>query len=102
MKFFVIGDEDTILGFKYAGVEGVVVRTASEAADAFARAVKTPGTGVIIINDAVAESIRDDVNRVRFEATQPIVVEIPGPSGPAVETTSLAKMIQEAVGIRVE
>ncbi len=36
------------------------------------------------------------------EAAQPIVVEIPGPSGPAVETMSLAKMIQEAVGVRVE
>lgn len=102
MKYFVIADEDTILGFRYAGVEGAVVRTAQEAADAFAAAVKAPATGVIIINDAVAESIRDDVNKVRFEAAQPIVVEIPGPSGPAVEITSLPKMIQEAVGIRVE
>jgi len=102
MKYFVIADEDTILGFRYAGVEGTVVRTAREAADAFAAAVKAPGVGVIIINDAVAESIRDDVNKVRFEASRPIVVEIPGPSGPAVKITSLAKMIQEAVGIRVE
>jgi len=101
MKFFVIGDEDTVLGFRYAGVEGAVVRTAEEARDALARAVRAPGAGIIIINDAVAESIREDVSKIRFEAKEPLVVEIPGPSGPAVQRISLAKMIQEAVGIRL-
>jgi V/A-type H+-transporting ATPase subunit F len=101
MKYFVIGDEDTVLGFKYAGVEGTVVKNADEARDAFAKAVKSAGVGIIIINDAIAESIRRDVNKVRFEAKEPIVVEIPGPTGPAMERMSLTMMIQQAVGIRL-
>ena len=101
MKYVVIGDEDTVLGFRYAGVKGTVVRNAEEAKEAFREAVKSPNTGIIIINDAIAESIREDISRVRFEAKEPLVVEIPGPSGPAAQRMSLTKMIQEAVGIRL-
>jgi vacuolar-type H+-ATPase subunit F/Vma7 len=101
MKYLVIGDEDTVLGFRYAGIEGTVVGTAEEAKEAFASAVKSPTVGIIIINDAIAESIRPDINKVRFEAKEPLIVEIPGPGGPAVERMSLIKMIHQAVGIRL-
>ena len=35
MKYFVIGDEDTVLGFGMVGVKGTAVRKQSEAEDAF-------------------------------------------------------------------
>jgi len=34
MDFYVIGDEDTVLGFRYAGIAGRVVENAEEAAEA--------------------------------------------------------------------
>jgi len=55
---------------------------------------------IIIITDALAESIREEVNRIRFDLALPLVVEIPGPEGP-IEKPNLLKLIQEAVGIRV-
>ncbi|MBE3071090.1 MAG: ATP synthase subunit F, partial [Planctomycetes bacterium] len=38
MKFFCIADEDTVRGFRLAGIEGRAVETPREAADALARA----------------------------------------------------------------
>ena len=101
MNYFVIGDEDTVLGFRYAGIPGEVVGTADEARDAFARARKLPDIGIIVIADHVADLIRKDVNALRFGQAMPLVVEVPGPAGPSPKRQDLLALIREAVGIRV-
>ena len=101
MRYHVIGDEDTVLGFRYAGIAGDIVRDAAEAREAFQRAVMAPGLGIIIIADSVADLIRDVVGAQRFGQAMPLVVEVPGPSGPSPERGDLLSLIREAVGIRV-
>jgi len=101
MKYFVIADEDTVLGFRYAGVDGKAVRSAEEAREVFRRACSQRQIGIILIQDSIAQSIREEVNRVRFEAKIPLVVEIPGPEGTIKGRPTLKQLIQEAVGIRV-
>ena len=100
MRYYVIGDSDTVLGFAYAGVKGEVAPDAAAARSALLRVVNEEPETILIITDAIAESIRDDVNQIRFDLTLPLVVEIPGPDGP-IEKPNLLKLIQEAVGIRV-
>ena len=101
MRYFVIGDEDTVLGFRYAGIEGRVVQIAGEAREAFEEACHDASVAVVIMNDEVARSIREEVDRVRLEGARPLVVEVPGPEGPSKEKVSLRRLIQQAVGIRV-
>lgn len=100
MRYYVIGDSDTVLGFAYAGVAGEVVADAAGARSALLRIANEEPETIIIITDPIAESIREDVNRIRFDLTLPLVVQVPGPEGP-MEKPSLLKLIQEAVGIRV-
>ena len=101
MKFFCIGDEDTVRGFRLAGLAGQAVVTAEEASAALQTAVKRPDVGVVIITDAVAADIREQVDRVRLECERPLLVEVPGPQGPIVGRKSLRQLVQEAVGIRI-
>ncbi|HOX39981.1 MAG TPA: V-type ATP synthase subunit F [Candidatus Brocadiia bacterium] len=101
MRFFVIGDEDTVLGFSYAGVEGRVVHTPEEARDALRNAMTSGNVGIIVLNDYVAESIREEVSEIRLEGSIPVIVEIPGMAGPLPDRTSLEKLIRQAIGIRV-
>ena len=101
MEYFVIGDEETVLGFRYAGVEGTIVRTSDDARTALAERVAARRTGIIILTDEVAGAIHDEVNRLRFEEPGPLVVQIPGPDGPMPERPDLPAMIQEALGIRI-
>ena len=100
MRYYVIGDSDTVLGFAFAGVKGEVAGDAAAARSALLRIVNEQPDTIIIITHAVAESIRQEVNQIRFDLTLPLIVEIPGPEGP-VEKPNLLKLIQEAVGIRV-
>jgi len=101
MKFFVIADDDTVLGFRYAGVEGVAVDEPDEARARLQDAVKRADVGVIIMTDVVAESIREDVDRLRARGVKPLVVEIPGPAGPLEGKRTLLDLITEAVGVRI-
>ena len=101
MRYHVIGDEDTVLGFRFAGIPGEQVETPDEARAALERAVAMPDIGILILTDTVADTIRDEVNAVRFRRPRPLVVEVPSPAGPSPKRQDLLALIREAVGIRV-
>jgi len=101
VKFFCIADEDTVRGFRLAGVDGQVVETAAEAAEALARAARRADLGIVIITDVVAADIRREVDAIRMGQGRPLVVEVPGPEGPMPGRKTLREFVQEAVGIRV-
>jgi V/A-type H+-transporting ATPase subunit F len=101
LAYYVVGDEDTVLGFRYAGVPGEVVTNTEEARKAFGQAVAERRARVLILTDVIAETIRDEVNAVRATSAWPLVVEIPGPTGPMPGKRTLLQLIQEAVGVRI-
>ncbi len=100
MEYFVLADEDTVLGFRYAGVSGKAVRTPDEARQALAEQVKQGRAGVILVTDEIANAISAEFNKLRFESRTPIVVQIPGPEGPATGRQDLLALIREAMGIK--
>jgi len=101
MKFFCVADEDTVRGFRLAGVEGEAVATAAEAEQAIRRAAQRPDLGILIVTDTVAADIRELVDDIRMNRNRPLIVEIPGPQGPMPGRKTLRQLVQEAVGIRI-
>ncbi len=101
MKLYCIADEDTIRGFRLAGVAGEVVSDAGEAVDAVRRAAAMPGLGLLVVTDVVASEAQAEIDRIRLECVQPLIAEIPGPDGPMEGRKTLREFVQEAVGISV-
>lgn len=101
MRFFVIGDQDTVLGFKLAGVEGEIVRTPEETRDSLERAVGRQEIGIVIMTERAAESIRNDVDRYVFKSELPLIIEIPDLSGPMEGRKTVKEMIRQAVGVQL-
>ncbi len=101
MKFCCIADEDTVRGFRLAGVPGHVVTTAQGAATALNQVAERSDCGVIILTETVALGIRRQIETIRLERDRPLIVEIPGPKGPLPGRKSLRQLVQEAVGLRV-
>jgi V/A-type H+/Na+-transporting ATPase subunit F len=101
MNFRCIADEQTVRGFRLAGIAGQVVTTPSEAAAALRTAAAEPGCGVVILTEETAASLRAQVDAIRFERERPLIVEIPGPHGALPAGKTMRQMVQEAVGIRV-
>jgi V/A-type H+-transporting ATPase subunit F len=101
MEFHVVADEDTVTGFRFAGIRGTVVADAEEAAAELDRLAREQAEQVVIVTERIADSVRDRINAIRFGETLPLIVEIPGPEGPRAEGPSLLKLIREAVGIKL-
>ena len=101
MKFFCIGDEDTVRGFRLAGIAGEAATTQGQALRILEKVMCEPDWAIVILTSTVADLIRDRVEELRLERDCPLIVEIPGPEGQKSGSRSLRKFVQEAVGIRL-
>ena len=99
MDYFVIGDDDTVLGFSIVGVLGEVARTTEEARIAWQNALENKEHGVIIITEDAADLIRDTVDRYLFSESFPLVVEIPARSGK--RGPDLRELVNQAIGVSI-
>jgi V/A-type H+-transporting ATPase subunit F len=100
MRYHVIGDEDTVLGFALAGVEGTEVSSADEAATAFDN-VLGGDAGIVIITERVADMIRSRVDSYVLSERFPLILEIPGPEGRSAERPSVRELVNQAIGMNL-
>jgi len=101
MKYYVIGDEDAVLGFGMVGVRGEIAGNAKEAEDAFKKALNDKDIGIIIITERIAELIRPLVDRFLFTEKFPLIVEIPDRKGFIAGKAGIREMVNEAIGIKL-
>jgi len=99
MRFFCIGDAETVRGFRLAGVAGHAVESSQDAATALAAAAGDPACGILILSERTADGIRTQVDALRQTREHPLIVEIPGPDGREKNRKTLRQVVQEAVGI---
>ena len=101
MSFHVIGSEEIVLGFRFAGIAGTVVRTAEETQQAF-QSVTTAGKArVLILTEQASAMIEREVMDWQLGGAYPLIVEIPGMEGHRSDSTSLIDSIRDAVGLHV-
>lgn len=101
MKYYVIGDEDAVLGFGLVGVQGKKVFTPEEAQSAFKTALEDKDVGIIIIEDRIADLIRPIVDRYIFTEQFPLIVEVPGREGKNPARPNIRAMVNDAIGIKL-
>ncbi|MDD5555878.1 MAG: V-type ATP synthase subunit F [bacterium] len=98
MGYFVIGDEETVVGFRLAGIRGRAARTPDEARGALGVAAATDGVRVIVITEAVAAWLGEEIggfDPLRF----PLILTVPDRRGPAEGRPSIRDVVRAAVGV---
>jgi len=101
LKYFIIGDEDTVLGFSMVGVRGRIVSNRSEAESAFQEAISDKNVGIVIITERIAELMRHLVDRYVFTSQFPLIVEIPDRQGKVSGKADIREMVNAAIGIKL-
>ena len=101
MKYYIIGDEDTILGFGMVGVQGRAVENQEDAEAAFKNVLEDKEIGIIIITERIAQLIRTTVDRYLFRERFPLIVEIPDRTGPVSGRMGIREMVNAAIGIKL-
>ena len=100
MKIVVVGDTDTAVGLKLAGVsDAYMVNDKQEAESIIKKLSQTEDVGLIVITEKIANQIRPVIRKI-LEQDLPILVEIPDKYVPVSgETDIIRDLIRKAVGI---
>jgi len=101
MKYSIIGDEDTVLGFGMVGVSGKVADNPDDAQRAFKAMIEDKETSIIIITERVADMIRPIVDTYLFTVSFPLIVEIPDREGKKPGRPGIKEMVNTAIGIKL-
>lgn len=100
MKTLVIADEDTVIGFSLAGVQGVIVTTAEEIRKAFDQVTQMNDIGILLLTERVAQMIREKVDNWIIGGSQPLIVEIPDSQGPLEGRRTPHEFVKSAIGVK--
>lgn len=96
-KIAVLGDRDSVLGFKALGLDTYFVESTEEARTTLHRLAKEE-YAIIYITEQLAGDIGADIARYKSQVT-PAVILIPGKTGSlGLGTQALQSAIERAVG----
>lgn len=101
MKIGVLADEDTVTGFRLAGIKTTKVIDASSDISKELNEFKNEAS-LLITTERLAEENREEINRFKERSSIfPILVEIPDKFGSAKET-EMQDLVKKAIGVEVE
>ena len=100
MRTMVIADEDTVLGFSLAGVQGIIVTTEEETRTAFEQVTRQKDIGIVVITERVAQHVREAVDKWVIAGGQPLIVEIPDSQGPQENRRTPHEFVKSAIGVK--
>ena len=101
MKYSIIGDEDTVLGFGIVGVLGKIATNEEETRRAFQEVLEDKDVSIIIITEQLADKIRTLVDRYLLTQSFPLIVEIPDRQGRLPGRPGIKEMVNAAIGIKI-
>lgn len=103
MTFFVLGDEDVILGFQFVGIKGKIIENNEDATLEFDNAINGSygNIGVLLITEKVSSMIEEKLMNWQLSGNYPLIVEIPDMEGHLEGKKTMLDSIREAIGIQV-
>jgi len=98
----VIGDIDTVTGFRLGGVKRTeVVKSAEETTIAFDKLLDEE-VSIIIITQVLANEIREHINRKIGSNVLPMIIEIPDKDGSSEGSSDqMADLIKRVIGVEM-
>jgi len=97
----VVGDSETVLGFRLAGIQKAFEAN-SDADSVLLEALAAPGVGILIVSQDVMEHASAKIRKAADDSTKPVVVVIPGKkTRNAQGSANLAQLVKRAIGVDI-
>jgi len=102
MKMFLISDnKDTYVGFRLAGVEGVVVHEREEFKAALEKVLKDKEVGIVLLTEIFGTKYPDLIEDVKLSSKVPLIVEIPDRHGTGRKENFITDYVSQAIGLKL-
>lgn len=104
MKICVVGDKDTVTGFRLAGIPKIhVVQNAEELIVVLRQVINEPEIGLVIVSEQLAKNVGKEIDMLMEGRMYPILLQIPGKQGnPEDRMDPIQNAIRRAVGIDIK
>ncbi|AMQ18977.1 V-type ATP synthase subunit F [Thermococcus peptonophilus] len=101
MKIAVLGDSDTVLGFRLAGVHEAYVfeetpMDVERLRNKLRELIESGDVGIILITERLAEKI--EIPDVKL----PIILQVPDKSGSKLGEKALREIVRRAIGVELK
>ena len=102
MKIFSISDNnDTAIGLRLAGIDGVVVHDEAGVSSALDRAAQDSEIGLVLITEKLCDLCAELIMTRKQTSARPLIVEIPDRHSSGRAGDSITRYVREAVGIKI-
>ncbi len=99
-KIAVIGDRDSVMGFKVLGLDVFPVTDPEEGRKTLHRLAREP-YAIIYITEQLAARITDEINRYKDQLT-PAIILIPGKEGSlGIGMSKVSESVERAIGANI-
>jgi V/A-type H+-transporting ATPase subunit F len=96
----VLGDSDTVLGFRLAGVLGLVCDEV-DCEEKFLQSVSKEETQLVILQEELSKNFSFKTKRLVESLSKPVVISVSG-KGASKGSNSLNALIKRAIGIELK
>ncbi|UJG42453.1 MAG: V-type ATP synthase subunit F [Candidatus Heimdallarchaeum endolithica] len=101
-KIVSVGDEETSLGFKLAGIAEAYTVEPENAGRILKKLAEQPDLAILIVTEDVAKANTTIIAKIR-QQTYPVIVEVPGKKAKYEEEEDrVQELIRMALGIDIE
>jgi V/A-type H+-transporting ATPase subunit F len=100
MKLFVLGHEDTVLGFSLIGVDGLATEDPMAAISKLDEIVAQGEVGLVLITAGLASRMRERVEDMERGPGLPLVLQVAAPGEP-LEQPPIRDLVRKALGIKL-
>lgn len=102
MQMFVISDNnDTYMGLRLAGVDGVVVHTEKALLEALDKVIADQSIGILLLTEKLVDLCPDKIAELKRTLSTPLLVEIPDRHGSGRNANAISEYIHYAIGIKI-
>ena len=101
-KIIVVGDADTVAGFRLAGVSESYLASAANAEECVLAALASSNAGILIVSDEVVENLSHKGKKALSASTKPVVVTVPSRKVSVAAGSSIAELVKRAIGVELK
>ena len=100
MRMYLLSDnDDTLMGMRMSGVEGVVIHQEHEVREKLSELMQQDDIAVILMTSTLLNLVRETVYDIKLKCPKPLIIEIPDRHGNGQTRDSISKYVKDAIGV---
>lgn len=101
MHVFVLGSAEVVAAFSLGGMRGRQIAGRGAALEALDHIRSGQGVQVLVVEEGLAASVREELDKWKLDPRAPLIVEVPGFAGPSEKRQTAQDLVHRALGIQI-